>query len=564
MVLHNDDMGRLLMMALIRGLATWLVVLLWGCAAPQIDGPTAPRNDPAAGRLYLAHTRTVWVYPQDLAYSGEARYEWPNGRSYQGGWKAGLPHGVGSETLPNGDHYHGMWQRGARHGHGELTRGDGSHYLGGFEAGVRHGEGVERSKVGLYRGNWLRDLPNGQGTYHSTDGAHYDGEWFNGQRQGVGAYTDAEDNHYEGDWFDDNPHGFGTMTSPDGSSYEGEWVAGTRVGYGRLVDTSGLIYEGTWVAGKRQGFGRERRPDGSDYQGEWLNGKSHGQGKETHADGSFHDGHWENNIVLGPGTRHNPTGIEISGVWNGDNVSNGLLMLPTGHQYAGPLFKHRNTEVSVSLVDWLSTIADLGDPYAQLLIGTVYSDFTEPIKNLERARDYFSKAARSGLAEAQFRFARIEIKNNVSRAIEMLANAAKQNHPRANDLLAEYYHLGTHVPENQARAIKYYERAMDSGSLAARNNLAWLLATCSDPEVRDGARAVALIKPIALLYGNWQHLDTLAAAYAEQGDFADAVNTQQEALDEIALSDAQDDTSATTSEMQVRLKLFKAGSAFHE
>ncbi|MCZ6617127.1 MAG: hypothetical protein O7E57_03260 [Gammaproteobacteria bacterium] len=548
----------------IRILVTWLVLLQWGCVAPHIGGPTAPRNDPAAGRLYLAKTRTVWIYPGDLAYSGEARYEWPNGRSYQGGWKQGLPHGVGSEFLPNGERYHGMWQQGARHGHGELTRTDGSRYLGGFEAGVRHGEGVERSTAGLYRGNWLKDLPNGQGAYHSTDGARYDGEWFNGLRHGVGTYTDAEGNHYEGDWLRDNPHGFGTMTSPDESSYEGEWVAGTRVGYGRLVDTSGLVYEGTWVAGKRQGFGREQRPDGSVYQGEWHNGKSHGQGKETHADGSFHDGQWENNVVLGPGTRRTSTGVEISGVWNGDNVSMGLLLLPTGHQYAGPLFKHRNTEVSVSLVDWLTDLADLGDPYAQLLIGTVYSDFTLPRKNPERARDYFGKAAGSGLAEAQFRLARIEIKNNVPRAIEMLSNAAEQNHPRANDLLGEYYHLGKHVPENQERAIGYYEHALANGSLTARNNLAWLLATCPDPEVRDGARAIGLIKPIALLYGNWQHLDTLAAAFAEQGLFADAVHTQKEALDKIQLDDVEGDTSGVIVEMQLRMELFRAASPFHE
>lgn len=552
-------------MALIRFPVIWLPLLLWGCATPQIGGPAAPKNDPAAGRLYLEKTtRTIWVYPRELAYSGEARYEWPNGRSYQGGWQDGLPHGPGSETLPNGDHYHGMWLKGTRHGHGELTRADGSHYLGDFEAGVRHGVGVERSEAGFYEGNWLRDLPNGKGAYHSSDGARYDGEWFNGKRQGVGAYTDPEHNHYDGDWFDDNPHGFGTMTSPDDSSYEGEWDAGNRVGYGRLVDASGLVYEGTWVAGKRHGFGRESRPDGSGYQGEWLNGKSHGQGKETHADGSYHDGQWVNNVVLGPGTRHNPTGIEISGIWNGDNVSTGLLTLPTGHQYAGLLFKHRNTEVSASLIDWLIGMARLGDPYAQLLIGTVYSDFAKPPRNQERARGYFNKAAQSGLAEAQFRLAGIEIKNNVSHAIEMLANAANQNHPRANNLLGEYYRLGTHVPENQVRAIDYYERAMEGGSLAARNNLAWLLATCTDAEVRDGARAVALIRPIALLYGNWQHLDTLAAAYAEQGHFADAVKAQREALDEIELDDAEDDSSVSTSEMLLRLEQFKTGTPFHE
>lgn len=552
-------------MTIIRALfGAWFVLHLWACAAPQIGGPIAPKNDPAAGRLYIAKTRPIWVYPNDLAYSGEARYEWPDGRSYQGGWAAGLPNGIGTETLPDGEEYHGMWLRGLRQGHGELTRPDASHYLGEFAGGVRQGEGVERSTAGLYRGSWLRDLPNGPGTYHSTDGAQYEGEWFNGVRQGFGSFTDSDGNRYEGDWFADNPHGFGTMASPDGSSYEGQWAAGTREGYGRLVDVSELVYEGTWVAGKREGFGRERRPDGSGFQGEWLDGKSHGQGRETHADGSYHDGHWENNFVLGPGTRHNATGIEITGVWNGDNVSTGLLLLPTGYEYAGPLFKRRNTQASVALVDWLSGVADQGDPYAQLLIATIYSDFSEPGKDPDRARDYFRKAAESGLAEAQYRLAGVEIDTNVPRAIELLAEAAGQDHPRANYLLGEYYHLGTNVPKNLDRAIGYYERAMSGGSLTARNNLAWLFATHPDDELRNGERAVSLIKPIALLYGNWQHLDTLAAAYAENGDFADAVKVQQEAIEKITHDTSEDDSATLASQMRSRLELFEAGSAFHE
>ena len=117
---------------------------------------------------------------------------------------------------------------------------------------------------------------------------------------------------------------------------------------------------------------------------------------------------------------------------------------------------------------------------------------------------------------------------------------------------------------NQARAISYYERAMKNGSLSARNNLAWLLATCADAEIRNGARAIALIKPIALLYGNWQHLDTLASALAEQGNFAEAVSAQQEALEKIELNGVGDDDALSTSEMRSRLELFKAGSAFIE
>jgi tetratricopeptide (TPR) repeat protein len=64
------------------------------------------------------------------------------------------------------------------------------------------------------------------------------------------------------------------------------------------------------------------------------------------------------------------------------------------------------------------------------------------------------------------------------------------------------------------------------------DELAWLLATNSDSQVRDGAEAVRLAEHACDLT---QHkipalLDTLAAAYAEAGDFPRAISTAEEAL----------------------------------
>jgi tetratricopeptide (TPR) repeat protein len=60
--------------------------------------------------------------------------------------------------------------------------------------------------------------------------------------------------------------------------------------------------------------------------------------------------------------------------------------------------------------------------------------------------------------------------------------------------------------------------------LALRNNLAWLLATCPEERIRDGARAVALAKEAceATDWSQIECLDTLAAAYAEGGEFDEA------------------------------------------
>ncbi len=81
-------------------------------------------------------------------------------------------------------------------------------------------------------------------------------------------------------------------------------------------------------------------------------------------------------------------------------------------------------------------------------------------------------------------------------------------------------------------AISEYQRALelnpDSGG--THNNLAWLLATSEDPRIRNGRRAVGhALRAVELgRTGGW--MDTLAAAYAESGDFDAAVAAEDEAL----------------------------------
>jgi tetratricopeptide (TPR) repeat protein len=67
---------------------------------------------------------------------------------------------------------------------------------------------------------------------------------------------------------------------------------------------------------------------------------------------------------------------------------------------------------------------------------------------------------------------------------------------------------------------------------AALNNLAWFRATCPDASFRNGKEAVeAATKACELAnWTRWEWIDTLAAAFAETGNFDQAVSYEKKAM----------------------------------
>jgi tetratricopeptide (TPR) repeat protein len=112
------------------------------------------------------------------------------------------------------------------------------------------------------------------------------------------------------------------------------------------------------------------------------------------------------------------------------------------------------------------------------------------------------------------------------------------------------------------KAVADYLEALraDPCDFATLNSTAWLLATCGDSHVRDARRALELAARACELTGYRNHLclDTLAAAYAEAGDFTGAVRWLSRAL-ELAQGNPR-----FSEGYAARLKLFQDRAPYHE
>jgi tetratricopeptide (TPR) repeat protein len=114
-----------------------------------------------------------------------------------------------------------------------------------------------------------------------------------------------------------------------------------------------------------------------------------------------------------------------------------------------------------------------------------------------------------------------------------------------------------------ARAAEAYREELrirpDPEPDSGHDGLARLLATCPDSKIRDGTKAVELCYCICewTSFRHAPYLDTLAAAYAEAGNFKAAVETQREAV----LRQEQDDQKGGYG---ARLKLYEAGKPYRD
>ena len=133
-----------------------------------------------------------------------------------------------------------------------------------------------------------------------------------------------------------------------------------------------------------------------------------------------------------------------------------------------------------------------------------------------------------------------------------------------NNRGAAYYYKGEYD-----RAIRDYDQAIQlkpdyarafNNKANALNGKAWKLATSSSAYERDGVAAVLLAREAVGIYDDPPVRDTLAAAYAEAGQFDNAVAEQERAIEMLRAAGQYD----KVADYQTRLDLYRSRQPYRE
>jgi tetratricopeptide (TPR) repeat protein len=130
-----------------------------------------------------------------------------------------------------------------------------------------------------------------------------------------------------------------------------------------------------------------------------------------------------------------------------------------------------------------------------------------------------------------------------------------------------HYGLGTALYSSRrdaAAALEHWRTAVaiEPNHVPALTRMAWVLATSPDDSVRNGAGALETARRAMALSrsDDPELLDAIAAAYADNGLFADSVRTARQALDAVI----QQNRTQLAAALRARLTLYESGVTFRE
>ena len=208
----------------------------------------------------------------------------------------------------------------------------------------------------------------------------------------------------------------------------------------------------------------------------------------------------------------------------------------------------------------LRQAAAAGSAGAMVRLGHHYLSGTGVSKDYAESYALFLQASALGNADADVGLGYLHQAELVASSPDRSAGYWYQRAARAGNVEGQLRWARMLLNQQQGlKARSWFAAAARQNSVAGHNSLAWLLATCSDARLRDGPRALVHAQLAVDAQPSAGHLDTLAAAYAETGQFAQAVSTQRQALAALATSDA-----GLRDELEHRMQSYRQAQVWRE
>lgn len=126
--------------------------------------------------------------------------------------------------------------------------------------------------------------------------------------------------------------------------------------------------------------------------------------------------------------------------------------------------KLQNDSLNEEIAKLYAQAAELGYAPAQNLLGKCYQDGRGVEKNVEKAFEWYKRAADQGLSEAQYNLARCLERNYKKLVFLWMKRAADQLHLKAIVKTGEYYEDGYGTDKNYSLAKAQYLKAVERGN----------------------------------------------------------------------------------------------------
>lgn len=127
-------------------------------------------------------------------------------------------------------------------------------------------------------------------------------------------------------------------------------------------------------------------------------------------------------------------------------------------------------------VEQMTRAAELGNPYAQHLLGKLHRDGTVVIPDVEKARDWFQRSAEQGLNVARYALGKLLLTDdtlvrNTSAGLHWLEQAQQNGSSYAGYRLGKKYLRGEIVQKDVPKALEYLNDAAQRGNQFAQYTL---------------------------------------------------------------------------------------------